>query len=189
MVIADKRWVKKYPEVGTGPVSAEPCISPEYFELERERVFRRTWLYVGRMEAIPKPGDYFVQDLAVCQASILVIRGTDKVIRAFHNVCSHRGNKLVWDDQGSCPGVLSCGFHSWTYDTTGRLTWVADEENFFDLDKSEHGLTPVATEVWQGFIFINLAANPQESLPRLSRRHYPAARHSGLRAARPRPRL
>ena len=165
MVIADKRWVKKYPEVGTGPVSAEPCISPEYFELERERVFRRTWLYVGRVEAIPEPGDYFVQDIAVCRASILVIRGTDRVIRAFHNVCSHRGNKLVWDDTGSCPGVLSCGFHSWTYDTTGRLTWVADEENFFDLDKSEHGLTPVATEVWQGFIFINLEANPQESLP------------------------
>ena len=164
MVIADKRWVKKYPNLGTGPVSAEPCISAEYFELERERVFRRTWLYVGRVDAVPNVGDYFVQDIAVCQASILIMHGKDGVIRAFHNVCSHRGNKLVWDDKGSCPGVLSCGFHSWAYDTTGRLSWIADEENFFDLDKNELGLTPVATDIWQGFIFINLDQNPQESL-------------------------
>ena len=164
MVIADKRWVKKYPELGTGPVSAEPCISPEYFELERERVFCRTWLCVGRIDEIPDVGDYFVQDITVGQASILIIRGKDDVIRAFYNVCSHRGNKLVWDEKGSCPGVLSCGFHSWTYNTQGQLTWVTDEENFFDLDKSAHGLTPVATDIWQGFIFINLDTNPQESL-------------------------
>ncbi|NNL86476.1 MAG: Rieske 2Fe-2S domain-containing protein, partial [Myxococcales bacterium] len=94
-VIADKRWTKKYPHVGTGPVSTEPCISPEFFELERERVFKRCWLNVGRVGDIPNPGDYFVQDVAVCNTSIVVVRGRDGEVRAFHNVCSHRGNKVV----------------------------------------------------------------------------------------------
>ena len=162
--IGDKRWAKKYPHVGTGPVAAEPCVSPEYFELERERVFRKVWLNVGRVEDVPKPGDYIVRNLAVCKASILVIHGKDGVIRAFHNVCSHRGNKVVWNEKGSCSGALSCGFHSWTFNTKGELTWVPDEENFFDLNKKALGLTPVHLDIWQGFLFINLDRSPQESL-------------------------
>ena len=63
----NRRWSKEYPELGTGPVPAESYISPEYFELERERIFRRTWLNVGRVEDIPNAGDYFVRELAVCK--------------------------------------------------------------------------------------------------------------------------
>jgi len=162
--IADKRWAKKYPHLGTGPVPAEPCVSPEYFELERERVFRKAWLNVGRVEEIAKPGDYVVRNLDACKASILLVHGKDGVMRGFHNVCSHRGNKVVWNEKGTCPGALSCGFHSWTYNTKGELTWIPDEENFFDLKKEELGLTPVHTEVWEGFLFINLDPQPQEPL-------------------------
>ena len=162
-VIADKRWTKKYPEVGTGPVSTESCISEAFYERERERVFRRCWLNVGRVDSVPGPGDYFVQEIAVCNTSILVICGRDEVIRGFHNVCSHRGNKLVRNHQG-CRQALVCGFHNWTFDTTGALKSVTDEENFFDLDKSKLGLTPVHLDVWEGFIFINLAEEPAESL-------------------------
>jgi len=122
------------------------------------------WLNVGLVEEIPRVGDYLVRDLAVFNTSILVVRGKDVVIRGFHNVCSHRGNKLVWDEKGSCRGFLTCNFHSWTYNTEGRLTWVPDEENFFDLQKSEQGLTPVATDIWEGFIFIHLDPRPKESL-------------------------
>ncbi len=163
-VIADKRWAAKYPEIGTGPVSAEPLVSQEYFELERERVFRRAWLNVGRVDEIPKPGDYIAKDLAVCNASILIIRGKDGVVRGFHNVCSHRGNKLVWDKQGSCRGTLACGFHAWAYNAKGELTFVPDEDNFFNLNKCELGLSPVHTDVWEGFIFINLDTQPNETL-------------------------
>ena len=162
--IADKRWAKKYPHVGTGPVSAEPCVSREYFELERERVFRKVWLNVGRVEEVAAPGDYVVRDLIACNASVLVVRGKDGELRAFHNVCSHRGNKLVWNEKGTCPGILSCGFHAWSYNTKGELTWVPDEENFFDLPKARLGLTPIALDIWQGFIFINLDPHPQETL-------------------------
>ena len=97
--MADKRWAKRYPELGTAPIPAEPCVSPAYFERERESVFRRTWLNVGRADEIPNAGDYVVRNLAVCNASLLIVRGKDGVVRAFHNVCSHRGNKLVWDEK------------------------------------------------------------------------------------------
>lgn len=163
-IIADRRWAKKYPKLGTGPISAESCVSAEYFELERERIFRRSWLNVGAVWEIPGPGDYFVRDLAVCNVSILVMRGRDKEVRAFYNVCSHRGNKLVANARGTCRGYLTCNFHSWGYDSTGNLKWVPDEVNFYDLNKSELGLTPVPTEVWNGFIFINLDPNPRENL-------------------------
>ncbi len=160
----NRRWSKEYPELGTGPVPAESCISPEYFELERERVFRRTWLNVGRVDDIPNAGDFFVRELAVCKTSILVIRGKDGVIRGFHNVCSHRSNKLVWEERGTCRGALACHFHSWGYNAQGQLTGVPDEDNFHDIDKSELGLTPVTTDIWEGFIFVHLGSQPQETL-------------------------
>lgn len=158
-----KQWSRKYPEMGTGPVSLEPCVSPKYFELERERVFRRVWLNIGRVEQIPNPGDFHVQELAVLRTSILMIRGRDGKVRAFHNMCSHRGNKLAWETSGNCRAI-TCKFHGWSYDTTGRLTGVPDEKNFFDFKREDHGLTPVATDVWQGFVFINMDPNPKETL-------------------------
>lgn len=159
----EKRWTLDYPELGTGPVSTEPLLSAEYFERERDLVFRRSWLNVGREEQIPEVGDYFVQEVAVCNASIILVRGKDGTIRGFHNVCTHRANKLVWESKGSC-AAFRCKFHGWSYDTAGRLIGVPDEEMFFGFDKSENGLVPVATDVWQGFIFINLETNPKETL-------------------------
>ncbi|MBI3329351.1 MAG: aromatic ring-hydroxylating dioxygenase subunit alpha [Nitrospinae bacterium] len=170
-VMENKQWAKAYPQLGTDPVPAEPCISPAYFDLERERVFRRVWLNVGRVDEIPKAGDYVVRDLAVCNASILVMRGEDGMIRGFHNVCSHRGNKLVWDEKGSCRGYLTCNFHSWAYDGKGHLKWVPDEENFFGLQKREHGLTPVATDIWEGFIFINMKCRLRNVLQEDAKAH------------------
>jgi len=157
------QWARKYPELGTGPVPIEPCVSPEYFELERERIFKRVWLNVGRVEEVANPGDYYVKDLAVWGTSILVMRGRDGHVRAFHNMCSHRGNKLAWDSRGNCRAI-TCKFHGWSYDTAGRLTGVPDEKNFFEFKRADNGLTPVATDVWEGFIFIHLDPNPKETL-------------------------
>src|SRR5690348_5260708 len=132
--IPETTWTAQYPELGTGPVPVEPCISPDYFELERERVFRRAWLNVCREEEIPNPGDFLVKDIAVVNASILLVRGKDGLIRAFHNVCRHRGNKLAWagDRQGSSCKAFQCRFHGWTYQLDGRLASVPDENKFFD---------------------------------------------------------
>jgi len=159
-----KRWATKYPELGTGALPVEPYISPEYFDLEREHIFRQVWLNVGRIDDVPTPGSYFVREIAVCGASVLITHGSDGVIRAFHNVCSHRGNKLVWEPRGTCGGYLSCCFHGWTYDMEGQLRGVLDEDNFHDLEREQFGLAPLATETWKGFIFIHFQPEPEETL-------------------------
>jgi len=160
----DKQWSAKYPYVGQGLVSTESCTSKEHFELERDLIFRRHWINVGRVDEVANPADYFVHEFEVCRTSILVVRGKDGVIRAFHNVCPHRGNTLVWQERGKCPGRFGCNFHSWTFDTEGNLASIPDEENFFDFDKSKRNLTPVHCDIWAGFIFIHLAAEPAETL-------------------------
>ena len=102
-VMREKQWAEKYPDLGTSPLPTEPYICEEHFARERDLVFRRTWINVGRVEEVPKAGDWFVREVAICKVSVLVIRGSDGVVRGFHNVCSHRSNKLVLDERGSCP--------------------------------------------------------------------------------------
>ena len=157
-----ERWANKYPELATIPLPVEPNISPEYFERERERIFTCSWLSVGRIEEIPQAGSFVVKEIPTLKASVVVVRGKDGVIRGFHNVCRHRGNKLTAGNGQT--GSFGCGFHGWTYDLLGCLVRVPDEEQFVGLNKSELGLAPVATDVWEGFIFINLNPHPAESL-------------------------
>src|SRR3990172_12690832 len=95
---AEGSWTEHYPELGTGLVSYEDSISPKFYELEREAVFKRAWLSVGRVEDLPRNGSYFTKDLKVAKTSIVVVRDKDGQVRAFHNICRHRGNKLVWTD-------------------------------------------------------------------------------------------
>ena len=161
----DRLWIKDYPDLGTGPVSTEPCISAEYFEAERERVFSKVWLKAGRVEQLPNPGDYFVLDIAICRASVILVRGNDGALRAFHNVCMHRGNKLIWDHEKT--GNLrsfSCRFHGWSFALDGSVRAVPDEKMFYSLDKDNCGLRPVALDQWEGFLFINLDSQPKETL-------------------------
>ena len=156
-------WKAEYPHLGTGPVPTDVFTSREQFELEREHIWKKAWLNVGRVEQIPEAGDYLFKDIAICQTSILVVRGNDGEIRAFHNMCTHRGNKLAWDDRGSCKG-FTCKFHGWSFGIDGALRHVPDEEDFYDLKRDEKGLTRVACDVWEGFVFINVDPNPEESL-------------------------
>ena len=154
---------ESYPDLGTEPLPISVNVDPEYFELERKKVFGRSWMNVGRVEDIPNPGDYFVKEMAVLDSNIIVVRGEDGVIRAFHDQCKHRGNKLLRGGSGSCK-FFSCGFHGWTYDTKGQLVSVPDEDQFFDLEKSKIRLNALATDVWEGFIFVNPQPEPAESL-------------------------
>ena len=88
--IGNKRYHDLYPEMGTGEVSTEPYYSEEYFELEREYLFKKVWIIACRLEQIPKAGDYMVKELPVCDTSVIVVRRKDGGVNAFHNVCSHR---------------------------------------------------------------------------------------------------
>lgn len=161
-------YTEHYPELGTGPVNFEDCISPEFYELERKAVFKRCWLMVGRVEHLPRKGSYFTKELEVANASVIVVRGKDDQVRAFHNICRHRGNKLVWSNypreetSGTCR-QFSCKYHGWKYALDGECTDVVLEDSFFDIDKKNLGLIPVNCEVWEGFIFIHLG-QPSQSL-------------------------
>ena len=150
-------------ELGTGPVAVEPDISPEYFELERERVFKRCWLCVGRINELTEPGTYVVKDLPVLHTSVLLVRGRDDGVRGFHNMCRHRGNKIVRSGSGAVKHFM-CGFHGWTYDVEGRLVSVTDEDEFPGLCKGELGLIPITTDVWEGFAFVKQEPNPRVTL-------------------------
>lgn len=150
--------------LGTGPVPVEPYRSPEFFERERERVFKRAWLYVGRVEMLPEVHSFFVKDLDIVKASLLITRGRDGQIRAFHNVCSHRGNLVETRACGKAERFV-CAYHNWAYRCDdGGLMGIPDQKHFFDVDKSALGLTPVACEVWEGFIFINVQKQPEVTL-------------------------
>jgi phenylpropionate dioxygenase-like ring-hydroxylating dioxygenase large terminal subunit len=151
------------PSPGIEFVPVEPNISAAYFERERERIFKHVWLKIGRVEELPRPGDYVVRDLAILQTSLLLVRGPDGVIRAFHNICRHRGNRLVSPCAGSAQHFF-CGFHGWTYDAHGRLTHVPQEEEFGALSKDQFGLVQIPLDTWEGFIFINLDPAPTETL-------------------------
>ena len=137
--------------------------------MERDAIFKRAWLNVGRVEQLPRKGSYFTKELKVANTSIILVRTGSGEIKAYHNVCRHRGNKLVWNDmpleetRGVCR-QFTCKYHAWRYDLDGNLTFVQQEEEFFDLDKSRYGLVTVHCEVWEGFIFVNFAKTPEQSL-------------------------
>jgi phenylpropionate dioxygenase-like ring-hydroxylating dioxygenase large terminal subunit len=161
-------WTEHYPALGTGLVDYEDSISPEFYALEREAIFKQAWLNVGRVEQLRKNGSYFTKEIEVAKTSIVVVQ-SDGQVRAFHNICRHRGNKLVWKDfpREETSGVTRqfvCKYHGWRYDLNGACAFVQQEEEFFDLDKADYGLVPVHCDVFAGFIFVNLSERPRQSL-------------------------
>lgn len=161
-VINQRSLTSAFPEYGSGPVPIEPYLSPAHFELEREKIFKKTWIKVGRIEQIPRSGDYFVRDVPIARTSALIVNDNGQV-RAFHNMCSHRGGKLVWDKEGNAAGFI-CNMHGWTYMPDGSLRNVPDEQMFYDLEKEKCGLTAIRVDTWLGFIFVNFDKNGKESL-------------------------
>ena len=138
-------------------------ISAENYNLELEKIFRRQWLYAGNAADIPEPNCYQVVEVPTLNASILLMRDSAGTVRAFHNVCTHRGNKLVRSGQG-CKLRLNCNFHGWSFATDGKLAGIPDQTQFRELDKTLLNLPPVHSEVWCGHIFVNFAENPTHTL-------------------------
>jgi len=102
------KFTTDYPELGTGPVNYEDSISEEFFVAERKAVFERNWLCVGRLERLPRKGSYFTRELPGRLASIVITRDLDDNVHAFHNVCAHRGNKVVWQEHPQEESAGSC---------------------------------------------------------------------------------
>src|ERR1700712_14438 len=128
-------WTENYPELGTAPVDYTDSIDPAFFEAERDAVFKRTWLNVGRVERLPRTGSYFTKELpsAGKGMSVIIVKTKDGSVKAFHNVCRHRGNKLVWNDfpneetSGTCR-QFTCKYHAWRYSLDGDLTFITSDQ-------------------------------------------------------------
>ena len=141
-------------------------VSPAAFDAERERIFALEWVLVGREESVPETGDYL--DVDVLGESVLIVRGDDGVLRAFFNVCRHRGCALVKREPGEetgdgvpvagCKGGASirCPYHSWVYGLDGSLKSAPHLEPTLEGRKHEFGLHRAGLDTWGGFIFVNL---------------------------------
>lgn len=129
--------------------------SPELFDLDVEAVFARHWVFVATEPEIRETGDFVTVDLG--RYSVIVIRDDDGTVRALHNVCRHRGSRVLADERGSV-GNLVCGYHQWTYGTDGTLLHAGKQPPGFD--KACFGLKQVAVRTVEGLIFICLAPRP-----------------------------
>jgi len=138
----------------------EAYISPEYARAERDKLWRKVWLQAGRVEDIPETGDYITFN--ILEDSILIVRSAEGGIGAFHNVCPHRGRRLVDTPQGARNArgrkpQFVCGFHGWRYNLEGENTHILYREDWQGaLTDSCTSLSPVKVDTWGGWIWINL---------------------------------
>ncbi|MFP5346361.1 MAG: aromatic ring-hydroxylating oxygenase subunit alpha [Actinomycetes bacterium] len=128
---------------------------PAVFELDMKAVWSRSWLFVANEAEVVEPGDYVT--VQVGAYSVIILRDDDEVVRAFHNVCRHRGARILNEPAGSV-GNIVCGYHQWTYSTDGALLHAGEQPAGFD--KSCFGLKPVHVRVAAGLVFISLADEP-----------------------------
>ena len=124
------------------------------YELEREHVFGRSWLYVAHLDQLPHPGDFVRLDGV--PGPIVLVRQDDGGVRAFFNTCQHRGSALVLEPSGQAGRRLTCPYHGWVYRLDGTLAGYPDAGDFRDLDPSCLALPDVRCETWGPFVFVNL---------------------------------
>jgi len=143
------------------PIPTSRYVDPEFLELERERIFARSWLFAGHESEWPANGSY--RQFTRSDAPIVIVRGEDGALRAFYNACRHRGAPVTRDECGTAKR-LTCQYHSWSYGTDGVLKAVPDSRSFVGLDTGELGLVPVRCESWEGWVFVS----EDESAPPLT---------------------
>ncbi len=151
-------------------------LSPEIFEADMEVIFGRHWIYVGVEPDVPEAGDVMVVDIG--KTSVAILRDDDDEIRAFHNVCRHRGARLVHEEK-STVGNLVCRYHSWTYDLAGTL--IHAEHMGPDFKTGCHGLKPVHLRSLAGLLFVCLAAEPAADFDEMAARLSPYIEPHNLR--------
>ena len=131
---------------------------PTVFALEQERVFESMWFAVARSADIATPGKFETVDVG--RESVILVRGRDNQLRAFLNVCRHRGAKLCVDGTGEVKRALQCPYHAWTYGLDGKLVAAPNLTKMPDIDRTEWGLVPVHLREWLGYAWVCLADTP-----------------------------
>ena len=136
--------------------------SQELFELECETLFKTHWQFVCHVNEAADIGAYVTYDVAGERA--LVIRGHDGILRAFHNLCRHRGSRIVPDARGVCNKAMVCPYHGWAYNLDGGLRGIANRDTFPPMQAEKWGLKPLEMEIWNGLVFIRFQAGPQPAV-------------------------
>ncbi len=149
---------EKVAHLGTEPIPAAPYYDPAWFALEREAIFRRDWIYIGHVCELPETGSFIRRELEILDASLLIVRGKDSQIRAFHNVCTHRGTQLVEEAAGK-RATFSCPYHMWTFGGDGALISAPDFDQF-NLEKKDCALKQVTIDICAGMLFVSFAKTP-----------------------------
>ncbi|GAA2569894.1 aromatic ring-hydroxylating dioxygenase subunit alpha [Streptomyces roseoviolaceus] len=143
-------------------------VGEEFFGLDIEAVFARHWLFVATEAEVPEPGEYVT--VALGPYSIIVVRDDDEDVRAFHNVCRHRGARILNEERGSV-GNIVCGYHHWTYGVDGRLLHAESQAPGFD--RSCFGLRSVQVRTVAGLVYICLAPDPPADFDEVAARVEP----------------
>jgi phenylpropionate dioxygenase-like ring-hydroxylating dioxygenase large terminal subunit len=125
--------------------------------LECERILRPSWQIVCHVNSIPAAGDYCT--LEIGSDSVVAIRNSRGEIQAFHNVCRHRGARIL-EGTGNCAGAITCPYHGWSYKLSGELIGMPVRESFPGLDRAQHGLKPLRMSIFCGFVFVCLSGDP-----------------------------
>ena len=136
--------------------------SQELFELECETLFKTHWQFVCHVNEAAEIGAYVTFDVAGERA--LVIRGHDGILRGFHNLCRHRGSRIVPDARGVCNKAMVCPYHGWAYNLDGGLRGIANRDTFPPMQAEKWGLKPLEMEIWNGLVFIRFQAGPQPAV-------------------------
>jgi Rieske 2Fe-2S family protein len=147
---------------GARTLPAFRYLSEENFAREREQIFARDWIGVGRTDWIAAAGDYFLADVA--GESLIVTRDRNGAIHAFYNVCRHRGTRLCLEHNGRFQGSIQCPYHAWTYGLDGALNAARNMNDVPGFDRGDYPLHEARTALWEGFVFVNLSpqAEPLE---------------------------
>jgi Rieske 2Fe-2S family protein len=129
-------------------------VSPKIFAEELQKIFAANWVLVGHQSQLAEPGDYFLAEVA--GESLIVAKDQRSTIRAFYNVCRHRGARLCEERNGHV-AAIQCAYHAWTYALDGRLLGAPHMDETLGFNKTEYPLKPVRLGLWEGFIFLNLS--------------------------------
>jgi Rieske 2Fe-2S family protein len=143
--------------------------SPEQFAVEQEHLWYEQWVYAGRSESVGATGTFRTIDVA--GQNLLITRNADGVLKAFYNVCSHRGAVLCDEPEGATKAVFQCPYHAWCYDLDGELV-ATPRVGKDEVDRSVLGLKPIHIDEWQGFIFVNLSRSEPKPLRQALDSHY-----------------
>jgi glycine betaine catabolism A len=149
-------------------LGSDDYASEEVHQQEKERIWWGDWICVGRTEEVPSPGDYVVRDIA--GESVFIVRNEAGELRAFYNVCAHRGTKFVDDIEGtgSVKKVFKCPYHAWTFDLNGRLLGTPNVKQDENFDRSMYPLYGIAVDDYAGFMFLNMSKEPRPLMEALT---------------------